>query len=74
MSMPTRSGVLFSSINDEDFTLPTIYELLSRTLYYHRLFVDKSWIRRRVETIKFVDQLTLRRKVTFDIDRIRLAH
>ena len=71
--MPTRSGVLFSSINDEDFTLPTIYELLSHALYYHSLFVDKSWIRRRVETIKFVDQLTLRRKVTFDIDRNRLA-
>lgn len=73
MDMPIRSGVLFSSINDEDFTLPIIYELLSHALYYHRLFVDKSWIRRRVETIKFVDQLTLRRKVTFEIDRTRLA-
>lgn len=43
-------------------------ELIDACLYYDSLFNDRSWVRRRVESISFVNNDSIRRHTTFDID------
>lgn len=43
-------------------------ELVDSCLYYDNLFNDRSWLRRRVESISFIDNGSIRRQTTFDID------
>lgn len=48
-------------------------EIVPACLYFYDLEDSKKWLRRRVETINFESELTLRKNLTLDIDFDRLA-
>lgn len=49
-------------------------EIVPACLYFYDLEANKEWLRRRVETINFESELTLKKNLTLDIDFDRLTH
>ena len=45
-----------------------LHEIVSACLYFYALETNKKWLRRRVETMNFESELTLRKNLTLDID------
>mgnify|MGYP000864897151 FL=1 len=50
----------------------TTGEILTSCQYYYAISIDDSWIRRKVETIEFETERTLKRQLTLDIDYDRV--